>query len=64
MANHNNPQTYAISQETAEKALLYMKDAGYIPEDYTVEDLIDYTYCMVEGIPFMVKAKINQWANS
>ncbi len=59
-----NPQAYGITEETANKALAYMKVQGYIPEEYTVEDLIDYTRSMVEGIPFMVKSKINQWANS
>ncbi len=61
MANHNNP-TYGISQETAEKALLYMKAEGYMEPSDTTEDLIDYTRSMVEGIPFMVRSKITQWA--
>jgi len=65
MANHNNLlQTYGISEETAEKALLYMKEAGYISPDYTVEDLIDYTHSMVQDIPFMVRSKMSQWAQT
>ncbi len=57
-----NPNNYGLSQETLDKALHNMKVGGYLPQDYTVTDLIDYWYAATEGIPFMVKAKITQWA--
>ena len=52
---------FGLSAETIAKAKKYMIAEGYMDE---TTDIIDYTYCMVEGIPFMVKAKINQWATS
>lgn len=55
---------YGLSQETLEKALAYMTSEGYMEPTDTTEDLISYTRSMVEDIPFMVKAKITQWANS
>jgi hypothetical protein len=55
---------YGLSQETLEKALANMVSEGYMEPTATTDDLISFTYTMVEGIPFMVKAKITQWANS
>ena len=55
---------YGLSQETLEKALANMVSEGYMEPTATTDDLISFTYTMVEGIDFMVKAKITQWANS
>ena len=55
---------YGLSQETLEKALANMKSDGYMEPTDTTDDLISFTRSMVEDIPFMVKAKITQWANS
>ena len=55
---------YGLSQETLEKALANMKSEGYMEPTDTTDDLISFTRSMVEDIPFMVKAKITQWANS
>ena len=55
---------YGLSQETLEKALANMKSEGYMGPTDTTDDLISFTRSMVENIPFMVKAKITQWANS
>ena len=55
---------YGLSQETLEKALANMKSEGYMEPTDTTDDLISFTRSMVENIPFMVKAKITQWANS
>ena len=55
---------YGLSQETLEKALANMKSEGYMEPTDTTDDLITFTRSMVENIPFMVKAKITQWANS
>ena len=41
-----------------------MKSEGYMEPTDTTDDLISFTRSMVEDIPFMVKAKITQWANS
>ncbi len=54
---------YGIPDETLRKALAYMIQENYMDADETIEDLIDSTRCMVENIPFMVVAKINEWAN-
>jgi hypothetical protein len=58
MSKKNN---YGLSQETLEKAKKYMVAQGYMDES---TDIISYTRPMVEDIPFMVKAKITQWAKS
>ena len=55
---------YGLSQETLEKALANMIAEGYMEPTDTTDDLISFTRSMVEGIPFMVKAKITQWANN
>ena len=55
---------FGLSQETLEKALANMIAEGYMEPTDTTDDLISFTRSMVEGIPFMVKAKITQWANS
>ena len=55
---------YGLSQETLEKALANMKSDGSMEPTDTTDDLISFTRSMVEDIPFMVKAKITQWANS
>jgi len=55
---------YGLSQETLEKALANMKSEGSMEPTDTTDDLISFTRSMVEDIPFMVKAKITQWANS
>lgn len=55
---------WGLSQETLEKALANMKSEGYMEPTDTTDDLISFTRSMVEDIPFMVKAKITQWANS
>lgn len=55
---------YGLSQETLEKALANMKSDGYMEPTDTTDDLISFTRSMVEDMPFMVKAKITQWANS
>ena len=55
---------YGLSQETLEKALANMKSEGYMEPTDTTDDLISFTRSMVEDMPFMVKAKITQWANS
>ena len=55
---------YGLSQETLEKALANMKSEGYMEPTDTTDDLISFTRSMCENIPFMVKAKITQWANS
>lgn len=63
-AKPSKSNNYCLSNETLEKALTYMKKEGYIETTDTVEDLISFTRTMTEDIPFMVKAKITQWANS
>ena len=55
---------YGLSQETLEKALANMIAEGYMEPTDTTDDLISFTRSMVEDIPFMVKAKITQWANN
>jgi len=55
---------YGLSQETLEKALANMIAEGYMEPTATTDDLISSTRSMVEGIDFMVKAKITQWANN
>lgn len=50
---------YGLTEEELQQATAYMVQEGYM--DGT-EDIISYTLAMVEGIPFMVKAKIRQWA--
>ena len=60
----NTTNKYGLSQETLEKALANMKSEGYMEPTDTTDDLISFTRSMVEDIPFMVKAKITQWANS
>ena len=55
---------YNLNQETLEKALKYMQSECFLDHDSTTEDLIKFTRSMVEDIPFMVVAKIKQWANS
>lgn len=59
----NTTNKYGLSQETLEKALANMKSEGYMEPADTTDDLISFTRSMVEDIPFMVKAKITQWAN-
>ena len=54
---------YGLSQETLEKALANMIAEGYMEPTDTTDDLISFTRSMVEDIPFMVKAKITQWAS-
>ena len=60
----SNTNKYGLSTETLQKALEYMVSEGYMEPTNTTDDLISFTRSMVEDIPFMVKAKINQWANS
>lgn len=59
----NTTNKYGLSQETLEKALANMKSEGCMEPADTTDDLISFTRSMVEDIPFMVKAKITQWAN-
>jgi hypothetical protein len=60
MSKTNN---YGLSTETLQKALEYMKSEGYMEPTNTTDDLISFTRSMVEDTPFMVKAKITQWAS-
>ena len=57
----SSKDNYGLSTETMEKAKKYMVSEGYMDES---DDIISYTRPMVEDIPFMVKAKITQWAKS
>jgi hypothetical protein len=55
---------YKLDQQTLEKALKYMQSEGCLKPNSTTDDLISFTRSMVEDIPFMVTAKIKQWANA
>ena len=55
---------YKLDQQTLEKALNHMQSEGYLEPNSTIDDLISFTRSMVEDIPFMVTAKIKQWANA
>ena len=59
-----NFKTYNISQETLEKALIYMKSEEYLEQDETIEDLLSYARSMAGNDTYFITAKINQWANS
>ena len=61
MSTTNN---YKLTQEQLDNALAYMVSEGYMDPSDSTDDLISSTRSMVEGIPFMVTAKIKQWSNA
>ena len=59
--NHKttNMNNYGLTEEELQQAQAYLELNGYMDE---TEDIINYTRSMVEGIPFMVTRKIQQWS--
>ena len=55
---------FGIELEVLERALVNMKNEGYMEENGTIEDLESMAYSCCEGITWYAKKKLYEWSNS